>query len=94
MAAATSLAISVSEYLHTSYRPGRDYVGGEIEEEGEIEHCRMGIRNVRIVDPAECRGCDYSSGSWTETLQFTDEVADLHVDLSPIFAAIDQDRAQ
>jgi len=40
MAAATQAPISVSEYLHTSYRPDCDYVDGVVEERnlGELEH--------------------------------------------------------
>jgi Uma2 family endonuclease len=40
MAAATQLPISVSEYLHTSYRPDCDYVDGVVEERnlGELDH--------------------------------------------------------
>jgi hypothetical protein len=39
MAAATPLPISVSEYLHTSYRPDCDYVDGVVEERnlGELD---------------------------------------------------------
>jgi Uma2 family endonuclease len=43
MAAATHLPISVSEYLHTSYRPDCDYVDGVIEERnlGELDHAEL-----------------------------------------------------
>lgn len=43
MATATPLPISVSEYLHTSYRPDCDYVDGVIEERnvGEIPHAEL-----------------------------------------------------
>jgi Uma2 family endonuclease len=43
MAAAPHLPISVSEYLHTSYRPDCDYVDGVIEERnlGELEHSEL-----------------------------------------------------
>lgn len=43
MAAATPLPISVSEYLHTSYRPDCDYVDGHIEERnlGELDHAEL-----------------------------------------------------
>ena len=43
MAAAPHLPISVSEYLHTSYRPDCDYVDGVVEERnlGEIEHSTL-----------------------------------------------------
>jgi len=43
MAAATQLPISVSEYLHTSYRPDCDYVDGVVEERnlGEFDHASV-----------------------------------------------------
>ncbi|WP_446745430.1 Uma2 family endonuclease [Silvibacterium acidisoli] len=43
MATATPLPISVSEYLHTSYRPDCDFVDGVVEERnvGLIEHSEM-----------------------------------------------------
>jgi hypothetical protein len=43
MAAATQLPISVSEYLHTSYRPDCDYVDGVVEERnlGELDHAAL-----------------------------------------------------
>ncbi|MFT4114463.1 Uma2 family endonuclease [Silvibacterium sp.] len=43
MAAATPLPISVSEYLHTSYRPDCDYVDGVVEERnlGELDHAEL-----------------------------------------------------
>lgn len=43
MATAPHLPISVSEYLHTSYRPDCDYVDGIIEERnlGELDHAEV-----------------------------------------------------
>jgi Uma2 family endonuclease len=43
MAAASPLPISVSEYLHTSYRPDCDYVDGVVEERnlGEFDHAAI-----------------------------------------------------
>jgi Uma2 family endonuclease len=43
MATATPLPITVSEYLHTSYRPDCDYVDGRIEERnlGELDHATV-----------------------------------------------------
>ncbi len=40
---ATSAAVSVETYLHTSYRPDCDYVDGEIRERnvGEWDHARL-----------------------------------------------------
>jgi Uma2 family endonuclease len=43
MATATPLPVSVSEYLHTSYRPDCDFVDGVIEERnlGELDHAEL-----------------------------------------------------
>lgn len=43
MSTASPLPISVSEYLHTSYRPDCDYVDGTIEERnlGELDHAEL-----------------------------------------------------
>lgn len=43
MATATHHPISVSEYLHTSYRPDCDYVDGVVEERnlGELDHAEV-----------------------------------------------------
>ncbi len=43
MAAATPLPISVSEYLHTSYRPDCDFIDGVVEERnlGEFDHAAL-----------------------------------------------------
>ncbi len=40
---ATSAQIPVNEYLHTSYRPDREYVDGEVRERnvGKWEHARL-----------------------------------------------------
>jgi Uma2 family endonuclease len=40
---ATTTPISVAEYLHTSYRPDREYIDGEIRERnvGKWEHARV-----------------------------------------------------
>lgn len=40
---ATTAALSLEAYLHTSYRPDCDYVDGEVEERnlGEREHARL-----------------------------------------------------
>ncbi len=40
---ATSVQIPVEEYLHTSYRPDREYVDGEVRERnlGKWEHARI-----------------------------------------------------
>jgi Uma2 family endonuclease len=43
MASVTPTPISVSEYLHTSYRPDCDYVDGRVEERnlGELDHAEL-----------------------------------------------------
>lgn len=171
MAAATQAPISVSEYLHTSYRPDCDYVDGIVEERnlGELDHSavqrallvwfgqqerawgirafpelrvqvtptrfrvadlcvlsvsapreqiiqtppvaiieilspedrvsrylvrledyrRMGIRNLWVIDPAERRGFDFSSGNWVETTSFADPNTGIRLDLTSLFASID-----
>ncbi len=40
---ATSVQIPVEEYLHTSYRPDREYIDGEVRERkvGKYEHARI-----------------------------------------------------
>src|ERR1700738_2140648 len=40
---ATSIQIPVDEYLHTSFRPDREYVDGEVRERnvGKYEHARV-----------------------------------------------------
>ncbi len=42
---ATSTAVSIETYLHTSYRPDCDYIDGEIQERnlGEKDHARLQI---------------------------------------------------
>ena len=171
MAVATPLPISLSEYLHTSYRPDCDYVDGAIEQRnlGEFDHAavqralllwfteherelrllaypelrvqvsptrfrvadlcvlsasapreqiiqtppvaiieilspqdrvsrcldrlgdyrRMGVRNIWVIDPADRRGFDFSSGAWTETQSFTGAGAGIRLDLAALFASID-----
>jgi Uma2 family endonuclease len=43
MATTTRLAVPVSEYLHSSYRPDCDYVDGELQERnlGELDHAEV-----------------------------------------------------
>ncbi len=171
MAAVSPLPISVSEYLHTSYRPDCDYVDGTLEERnlGEFDHAalqdallswlrdhreqwgvralpelrvqvsptrfrvadicvlsvsapreqviqtppvaiieilspedrvsrylrrledyrKMGVRNIWVIDPAERRGFDFSSGSWIETRSFADPTTGIRLDLDSLFASID-----
>lgn len=53
MAAATQ--ISVTEYLHTSYRPDRDYVDGEVVERnlGDYDHSRPQMRLIMFFGARE-----------------------------------------
>ena len=39
----SAIQVSVSEYLHTSYRPDREYIDGEVRERnaGKREHARV-----------------------------------------------------
>jgi Uma2 family endonuclease len=53
------------------------------------DYRKMGVRTVWVVDPAERRGFDFSSGSWIETAAFTDAATGLRLDLAALFASID-----
>lgn len=55
MATATPSRISVSEYLHTSYRPDCDYVDGIIEERnlGELDHAELQRAFILYLLPHE-----------------------------------------
>ncbi|MGC2162506.1 MAG: Uma2 family endonuclease [Silvibacterium sp.] len=55
MATATPLPITVSEYLHTSYRPDCDYVDGVIEERnlGELDHAELQRAFILYLLPHE-----------------------------------------
>ena len=53
------------------------------------DYRRMGVRNVWVVDPAERKGFDFSSGSWIETASFADAATGLRLDLAALFASID-----
>ena len=48
---ATSVAISLDQYLHTSYRPDCDYIDGEVQERnlGETEHSDLQTRLVELL---------------------------------------------
>jgi len=50
-AMATSALIPVSEYLHTTYRPDRDYVDGELKERnvGEESHAEIQAILARMI---------------------------------------------
>jgi Uma2 family endonuclease len=53
------------------------------------DYRRMGIRNLWVIDPAERRGFDFSSGSWVETTSFVDPSTGIRLDLNSVFASID-----
>jgi Uma2 family endonuclease len=53
------------------------------------DYRKMGVRNVWVIDPAERRGFDFSSGSWIEAAVFTDAATGLRLDLAALFASID-----
>jgi len=53
------------------------------------DYRRMGIRNLWVIDPAERRGFDFSSGSWVETSCFVDNSTGIRLDLNSVFASID-----
>jgi Uma2 family endonuclease len=48
---ATSVAISLDQYLRTSYRPDCDYIDGEVQERnlGETEHSDLQTRLVELL---------------------------------------------
>ena len=48
---ATSVAVSLHEYLHTSYRPDCDYIDGEVQERnlGETEHSDLQTRLIELL---------------------------------------------
>jgi hypothetical protein len=101
MAAATPLPVSVSEYLHTSYRPDCDYVDGVVEERnlGEFNHSalqeailewfRSHRGELALRAYPELRGFDFSPGSWAETSIFVDAATGIRLDLAALFASID-----
>ncbi len=49
--AATSILVSVEEYLRTCYRPDRDYIDGEVKERlfAERDHSRAQARLIMIL---------------------------------------------
>jgi len=53
------------------------------------DYRKMGIRNVWMIDPAERKGFDFSSGNWIETATFSDASTGLRLDLAALFASID-----
>jgi Uma2 family endonuclease len=53
------------------------------------DYRKMGVRNVWVIDPATRRGFDFSTGSWIETVSFTDPATGLRLDLAALFASID-----
>jgi Uma2 family endonuclease len=53
------------------------------------DYRKIGVRNVWVIDPAERRGFDFSSGSWIETASFLDATTGLRLDLAALFASID-----
>jgi len=54
---ATSLAVAVSEYIRTSYRPDCDYVEGEVQERnlGETEHSDLQAQLLELLRSAESK---------------------------------------
>jgi hypothetical protein len=93
MATATPLPISVSGYLHTSYRPDcspEDRIRRYSERLEDYR--RMGERNAWVIDPATRKGFDRSTGSWIEASRVA--ASPIRTDLAAIFAAIDEDRSR
>ncbi len=53
------------------------------------DYRKMGVRNVWVIDPAERKGFDFSTGNWIETASFADATTGLRLDLAALFASID-----
>ncbi len=109
MATATHHSISVSEYLHTSYRPDCDYVDGMVEERNLVfspdagvpryserleDYRKMGVKHIWVVDPAKRKGFDCSVPAWIETAEFSIPGTSIQIGLGAIFAAIDEDQSR
>jgi Uma2 family endonuclease len=56
------------------------------------DYRKMGIKHIWVIDPARRKGFDCSTGNVIETAGFTTDP--IHIDLTAIFAAIDEDRAR
>jgi Uma2 family endonuclease len=52
------------------------------------DYRRMGVPNIRIVDPESRRGYDCSAGSWIETDSSAIDASPITVDLATIFAGL------
>jgi Uma2 family endonuclease len=53
------------------------------------DYREMGVRHIWVVDPQSRGGYDCSSGSWIETTSFNVENSPITVDLSIIFAELE-----
>jgi Uma2 family endonuclease len=58
------------------------------------DYRKMGVRNVWVVDPATRKGFDCSAANWIEAAHFAAAGTGVHIDLTAIFAAIDEDRSR
>ena len=58
------------------------------------DYRKMGVRNIWVLDPATRKGFDCSTGSWIETVRFSAAGTGVHIDLTAIFAAIDEDHSR
>jgi Uma2 family endonuclease len=58
------------------------------------DYRKMGVRNIWVVDPATRKGFDCSGGNWIETACFAVAGSGIHIDLTAIFAYIDEDRSR
>jgi Uma2 family endonuclease len=54
------------------------------------DYRKMGVRHVWVVDPQHRRGYNCSTGSWIEVMSFAVEDPPISVDLSAIFAELQQ----
>ena len=53
------------------------------------DYRRMGVKNIWVVDPAECRGFDWSAG-WQERTRFTAEGSPVYLDLQEVVSTLPQ----
>lgn len=54
------------------------------------DYRRMGVKHIWVVDPAERKGFDCSTGSWIETKDFTVPGTPVELHLDVIFADVDE----
>lgn len=53
------------------------------------DYRKMGIPDIWVIDPTARRGFDFSSGNWIETDSFAGTETGIRLDLTALFASID-----